>query len=108
VGFEPTVPVKVLRISSAVQSTTLPPLRIHFRPGGELVEGSWTKRERDIAVKKQERKRGFNKFAQVGPAMRWFSTAQVRGSLPHRIRGNHNDPTVFPQPKVVRTRIILM
>ena len=40
VGFEPTVPVKVLRISSAVQSTTLPPLRIHFRPGGELVEGS--------------------------------------------------------------------
>jgi hypothetical protein len=70
VGFEPTVPVKVLRISSAVQSTTLPPLRIHFRPGGELVEGSWTKRERDIAVKKQECKRGFNKFAQVGPAMR--------------------------------------
>ena len=41
VGFEPTVPVKVLRISSAVQSTTLPPLRIHFRPGGELVEGSF-------------------------------------------------------------------
>ena len=28
VGFEPTIPLQVCRISSAVHSTTLPPLRI--------------------------------------------------------------------------------
>ena len=28
VGFEPTIPVKVLRISSAVPSTTRPPVRV--------------------------------------------------------------------------------
>ena len=55
VGFEPTVPVKVLRISSAVQSTTLPPLRTRFAPvvagraGGRSVGG-------DIAAKKAKRK----------------------------------------------------
>ncbi len=33
VGFEPTIPVKVCRISSAVHSTTLPPLRMSGRRG---------------------------------------------------------------------------
>ncbi len=31
VGFEPTIPLQVCRISSAVHSTTLPPLRIFGR-----------------------------------------------------------------------------
>ena len=57
VGFEPTVPSQVLRISSAVQSTTLPPLRIRFRPSGKPVDGYWAKRGRDIAMKNGERKR---------------------------------------------------
>lgn len=37
VGFEPTIPLQVCRISSAVHSTTLPPLRIGstlFSAGG--------------------------------------------------------------------------
>ena len=31
VGFEPTIPLQVCRISSAVHSTTLPPLRMRER-----------------------------------------------------------------------------
>ena len=54
VGFEPTVPVKVLRISSAVQSTTLPPLRARIRPGWQPVDGFRAKRGRDIAMKNGE------------------------------------------------------
>lgn len=37
VGFEPTIPLQVCRISSAVHSTSLPPLRIGstlFSAGG--------------------------------------------------------------------------
>src|SRR6185437_4423215 len=54
VGFEPTIPVKVLRISSAVPSTTRPPVRVaapllnlnpdgknlHFRPSCGAVQSS--------------------------------------------------------------------
>jgi hypothetical protein len=46
VGFEPTVPLQVRRISSAVHSTTLPPLR------GALGTGVGSERVgRDIAMK---------------------------------------------------------
>ena len=34
-GFEPPVPLRVLRISSATRSTTLPPLRSRERHYGE-------------------------------------------------------------------------
>lgn len=34
VGFEPTIPLRVCRISSAVLSTTQPPLRSHWSAHG--------------------------------------------------------------------------
>jgi hypothetical protein len=41
VGFEPTVPLRVLRISSAVHSTTLPPLRRSRADAGSArIEGA--------------------------------------------------------------------
>jgi hypothetical protein len=40
VGFEPTLPLPVNRISSAAHSTTLPPLREALRASkGRMVEG---------------------------------------------------------------------
>lgn len=49
VGFEPTLPLPVNRISSAAHSTTLPPLREACRASEPLVESGWQQEARPLA-----------------------------------------------------------
>ena len=56
VGFEPTIPFQVCRISSAVLSTTQPPL---LKPATGLFWGGPLSEARNLLIRPRSRKRAY-------------------------------------------------